>query len=296
MAATMLCRLAHLPSVVGKLGGTGRDALLRAKCLITRLIVALQFASLGAMVRAMGAWRSAAVSSGEVRYVVLAVGHMWDDTTQRLRETRPTDNARQPRQRVGKTILVQKTMVNATAMHLEPGGRQTNFSRSESWLVPPVEVPGKTAADLRAAMLASSACGRMGPLDIENRQCMHAMAGSLDALVLTLWPDGASSNIRWLRHVCGIAQRDEWPPNILLDAQEVCLLHQVHRIKTYSMESLSIIGLLFCLSKLVRAGSVWPSFVDELTASIDQDTERRPYMQPPPGSHSEVPSLVLPPV
>lgn len=47
------------------------------------------------------------------------------------------------------------------------------------------------------------------------------------------------------------------------------------------MESLSIISLLFCLSKLVRTGSVWPVFVDELSACIDHATDRIPFIAPP---------------
>lgn len=110
---------------------------------------------------------------------------------------------------------------------------------------------------------------------------MLALSQSMDAVVLALWGDGASSNVRWMKHLCGVAERDKWPSNLLLDPQEVCLLHQVHRIKTYSMESLSAIGLIFCLSKLVRTGSVWPAFVDALGEIIDNSTERIPCVNAP---------------
>lgn len=255
-------------------------AVLRAKCLMARMILRLQVAGFSAMLGALAAFRRAA-GQGDQRYAVVGLTHMWDDTTQRLRERRPAAGARQPQQKVGKTVLVQKSMVHALAVEAKRDGSTRYYSRGENWIIPAIEMPGKSAQDLRRAMLASGAVGRHGALDIEDKSCMTGLSASLDAMVLTMWGDGAASNGRWLRHLCGVAERDAWPTNVLLDPQQVCLLHQAHRVKTYSLESHSLIGLLFCLSKLVRTGSVWPAFVDEMTTLIDNNTERVPFVAPP---------------
>lgn len=130
LAAAMLCKLAHVPSIVTTLGGAGVKAVLTAKCLMTRLIVKLQHAGLSAMVLAMSSWRSQC-PAGDQRLVMVGIAHMWDDTTQRLREKRPAAGARQPRQKVGKTVLVQNTMVHSTAFELSQGGVAKFFTRAE---------------------------------------------------------------------------------------------------------------------------------------------------------------------
>lgn len=66
-------------------------------------------------------------------------------------------------------------------------------------------MPAKAAHDLRKAMPASGVCSQFGPLRVEDKECMQNLARSVDALVPTLWPDGASSNARWMKHLCGVA-------------------------------------------------------------------------------------------
>lgn len=243
----MLCRLAHLPSIATRVGWPGVQVVLKAKCLLTRFMVRLQQAGLSAMFVTMLIWRRSC-APGEPRFTAVGVAHLWDGTTQRLPEGRPSGQARQPKQKVGKTVLVQKTMVHSMATQRNADGSWSTFVRGENWLVPTLEIPGKATQVLRDAMLSSGACSQYGPLRVEDPACMRAIAESVDAMVWTLWPDGASQNLRWARHLCGIAERDQWPPSLLLDPQELCLLHQVHRVKTYTMESMALVGLRFCFA------------------------------------------------
>lgn len=280
LAVTSL-RLAHVPTNVARVSQRGLLAILKAKALMTRLIVRLQHFGLNAMLSALSIW-SRAGSSQERRFVVFGMCHAWDDTTQKLREPQRLEAGRRSTQRVSQTILVQKCMVHSSALQLHSDGRLEFFRRAENFSIPPLQVSGKTAADLRRVMLASATW--KGPLSIEDRTSMHALAGALDAVVLTFWADGASTNIRWLKHVCGLSVRDEWPAQIVIDPQELCLIHQAHRIKVNCLEAQCMIGLLFCFSKLARSGALFKHLSDNICAFVDERLDIVHGMRPPAGA------------
>lgn len=277
LAPTIL-RLAHMPTTVSRVTSRGLLTIFKAKALLTRMLVKLQHQGLANMITAMSSWIRAARPT-EQRFVVLGVTHAWDDTTQKVREPQRVEGARRSTQRVSQTVLVQKNMVHSSALLMHADGGVSLFARAENFTIPPLEVPGKSAEDLRQAMLASAAW--TGPMNIENKPSMLALAAATDAVVLTFWPDGASQNIRWLKHVCGVSLRDSWPDNLLIDPQELCLIHQSHRIKVGCLEAQSMIGLVFCFSKLARSGTLFKLLADNICAFVDAHLEVVRGVQPP---------------
>ena len=270
-AALYLLRLAHVPSAAARLGGRGIGMVLKAKTFVTRLVVRLQHCELASMLAAMAAWRRAP-EAGCTKFVVLGTMHAWDDTTQKLRVLPTVPGARASTQRVSRTILVQKNMVHSAAARVHDSGGIDLYARAESFTVPPLDMPGKKAEHLRDVMLASAAWS--GPIRIEDAQAMRGLAGQVDAAIITLWGDGASQNIRWLKHVAGVRARDAWGDNVLIDCQELCLLHQAHRIKVASLEAHSLVGMLYCMSKLARSGSLFDALVDNLGKFVDERLDR----------------------
>lgn len=257
-SAMVLLQLAHIPGHIARTSTKGLRTVLKAKALITKLLLSLQTCCLSLMLVVIAAWRLDCPPDDE-KYVVLGVSHSWDDTTQRLRQPCKLQRARTPTQRIGQTIMVQKE---------ESGGQLHVCARAEHFTAPPLQMEGKTAGDLRKVMLVSHPFS--GPIQIEDRAAMHSLAGSVDAMVLTCWPDCASTNARWMKHVAGVSLRDAWPRNLLFDAQEVCLLHQIHRIKVGCMEAQAMVGLLFCFSKLARSGSLFKTLIDRIASFCEE--------------------------
>lgn len=264
--ANTLLRLAHVPTMIARVSTRGLSTILKAKTLLTRVVVQLQHTGLSSMLKAMSGWRRG-VGPHEQRFVVLGVCHAWDDTTQKLRESKQVLGERRSTQRVSQTVLVQKSMIQARCLQVTADGQISYFGRAENFLIPPLEVPGKSAADLRQVMLASAAWN--GPICLEDRASMHNLAASVDSAILTFWPDGASPNLRWLKHVCAVTLRDEWPAGLLVDPQELCMIHQAHRIKVSCLEAQSMVGLLYCFSKLARSGAVYKDFTDQICEFVD---------------------------
>lgn len=276
-AARTVCRLAHLPPAFSKPGQRGSQPILKAKALLVRMIVGLQRSSLVSMLNTMRRWRVPPPDAE--RFVIFGLAHQWDDSPQQLREARPVASARTAKQRVSKSVLVQRTVVQMLAAERKEDGSACLHSRAESFVVPPLLVAGKSAEWLRGAMFAPAKWN--GAITIEDAASMRALSESCDAVVLTLWPDGAASNGRWLRHVVAVGERDAWGTNVLLDPTELCLLHQIHRIKSGQLEALAMIGMAYCLSKLVRSGTVWSAFAENLSQVVEQRCDRIVMEAPP---------------
>lgn len=153
-ACAVLCRLAHLPSAFCRAGARGSQVILKAKAFLARQVVQLQFTAFAAMLTSMARWRD----DGKVgeRIVVLGISHQWDDSPQQLRESKPSPDSRTAKQRVSKTVLVQRSVVQSIAAEFRQDGSKRLFSRAENFIVPPLLMHGKSAEWLRAAMLASS--------------------------------------------------------------------------------------------------------------------------------------------
>lgn len=278
--AKSILRLAHIPTNVARVSDRGLSTILKSKTLLVRMLIRLQHQSMAMMIQGMSAWAKGA-GPLEQRFVVVGVCHAWDDTTQKLREPQRLAGARRSTQRVSQSVLVQKNMVQSSALQLRNDGAFQFFARAENFAIPPLEVPGKSAEDLRDVMMASSAW--RGPLNIEDKSSMLALSGSVDALVLTFWPDGATQNARWLKHVCGLSVHDNWPNNLLIDPQELCLIHQTHRIKVNCLEAQSMIGLLFCFSKLGRSGTLFKTLADQICEFVDKRLHIVVGVRPPTG-------------
>lgn len=274
-ALQMLVRLAHLPSAFCNSQSRGYQPILKAKTLVARLVVQPQRSAMAAMLTAVSEWRSKADGNAVRRFVVLGMSHQWDDSPQQLREMKPVPSAKAAKQRISKSVLVQRSIVQCCVAEERADGGMDTANRAENFIVP----HGKSAEWLRGAMLASSQW--RGPVDIEDQAAMRSLSGSCDAVILALWPDGGSPNGRWIRHVIATGERDCWGASILVDPTEVCLLHQIRRIKASVLEAQATIGMAYCLSRLVRSGTVWAAFADNLTKIVEQSCERLPLVKPP---------------
>lgn len=201
-----LARSAHLPSRFCRAGSLGTQPILRAKTLMARLMVQLQRSALSSMLSGILVWQRQA-PEGHERFVVLGVSHQWDDSPQMLREAQPVRSAKAARQRTGKNVLVQRSVVQMTAAELQPDGVCRLWSRAENFIVPPLLLHGKSAEWLRGAMLRSSSW--RGPLDVEDQTSMQSLCDFCQAAVTTLWPDGGSPNGRWIRHLIALSERHD---------------------------------------------------------------------------------------
>lgn len=260
--AETLLRVAHLPAALCRVVRHGASTLARAKCFVVRLLLALQHCGFEALVRNLAEFRSEAqgiIAAGGECATVLAVRHSWDETKQLLREPPGSSLARISGQKIARNILVQRTMVHASGALLHPDGRFTECTRSESVIVPPSELYGKSTQFVLAGIRA----GLIFPiLDLAN---VRRLAEQVSAIVLSFVGDAASTNRRMLKHLAGVSESPEWPDNAILDLGQICLLHQIHRIKVKIVDVHCQVSLMYCLSKLVRAGSVLHVLANHIT-------------------------------
>lgn len=66
---------------------------------------------------------------------------------------------------------------------------------------------------------------------------MQSLCGFCQAGVITLWPDGDSPNRRRVRYLIALSQRPDQPKGVLMAPTQVCLLHQIHRIKSRQLDN-----------------------------------------------------------
>lgn len=276
--AAAMVAMAQIPSAVCRSAKTGVETLLRIRCFMVRLLMALQLSGFDMLVANMLAFRvycAGIVSNGGQCTTVLAMTHAWDESKQMLRDPPRAPGARQSTQRIARNILAQRSVAHAGAAVRFPDGRVAEYARSESIVVPPLELFGKTTAYLSEGIRR----GLLFPLFDKHR--VSELGAKLSAVVLTFLGDSASTNKRFLKHLVGTSREDQWPPSILLDVGQVCLLHQIHRIKVQLIDAQNVVSLLYCLSKLVRAGSVL-HLVADYVGDFAQNTQRI-VRAPPPG-------------
>lgn len=280
-AAEMLCRTAFLPASLTKAMSAGRKAILKARTFMANFIVQMQIFGIAAMLTVFGKllWRPDGAATDNI--ICLGISHGWDESKQMLRERRPSANtfARQSAQRVGKNILVQNSMVHAMGIIRSEGGRAEVYHRSESFLVAPLELAGKTANFLAEAVMRAMA------VPVGDVAKLRAISQRVSGLIITMWGDGASTNRRFLKHLCALCEEEGWPSNILLDPSEKCLLHQLHRVKTRQLEGHSLVSLSYCFARLVRSGAVLGKMAGAITEFVESHCERR--VQPPPAAAKE---------
>lgn len=141
---------------------------------------------------------------------------------------------------------------------LHPDGRLVECTRSESVIVPPAELYGKTTQ----FVLAGIRKGLIFPLF--DTAAMSNIEAQISAVILSFVGEAASSNRRMLNHFVGKVEADCWPTTVLLDPGQVCLLHQVHRIKVKLVDVHCQVSLMYCLSNLVRARAVLHLVADNI--------------------------------
>lgn len=274
--AEMLCRLAHIPAKMFRGVAVGCNTILRARCFVVNLLLKLQAKGLTNMLRKVIAYRRHAAPDvvagsehGAQEASVVGLCHSWDESRQMLREPQRVPGARRPVQVVGRDILVQRSFVQAHCVRC--GGAET-FRRAETFLSPALELSSKTAGSLLDAFRKACAF----PLD-----CVQSMANigeELTALIVVLWCDAASSNRRLAKHL--VASARAMGKQVLIDGSQVCLLHQLHRVRVQLVEAHASVSLAYCLAKLASAGTITGTVADHICDVIDRTCERR--VGPPP--------------
>lgn len=256
--AEMLSRVAYIPSSVCTTMRQSVLTILRVRTFLVRLFACLQVATLQALLVALDSLRRAEAARGAECTTVFCLSHAWDETKQMLREPRATPLARQGTQKVARTILVQRARVLLSATIRTEGGQVTEHVRTEMQVIPPLELMGKTVPFL------ASGLGRGLAAPVFDKAGMHKLGGLVSATVLSMVGDAASTNRRFLKHLVGQALADEWPESVILDVAHVCFLHQVHRIKVQLVDIHRTVSIMYCMSKLVRAGSILHVVADHI--------------------------------
>lgn len=261
-AAEMLGRAAFLPHSLTRGASAGLKSILRARAFMARLIMQMQVIGIAAMVTSCGRLLRNGDGGSTHSVVVIGVSHSWDETKQSLREHRSeaqkSSTMKQPTTRIAKTVLVQTSMVNAVGIIRSSDGETQVFHRAESYLIPALETAGKTARHLAQAVLQSTA------FPLHELERLRRVAAQVSGLVVALWGDAASTNRRMLKHICGLSEQDGWPTNVLIDPGQVCMLHQLHRVKTSCLEGHVLVSLSYCFARLIRAGSILGAVADSM--------------------------------
>lgn len=275
--AEIFCTTAFLPASVTKSVSAGRKAILKARAFMVALIFQMQTIGMAAMLTVFAKLLRTPTGDDNGNVIVLGVTHSWDETKQLLREHRRPENAflKQPAQRIGKNVLVQSSTVHAMGVLGGAGGEAPSvYHRAESFLIAPLEVAGKTADFLASAILRSM------PIPLGDATKLAEVANRVSALVVTMWGDAASTNRRFLKHLCGLCNDEHWPNHVLLDPSQRCLLHQLHRVKTNLLEGHAIVSLSYCFGRLIRAGSLLGLVGDSIASHIESSCVR--LVEPPP--------------
>ena len=273
--------MVFVPAAVCRAARKGADSILRTQAFVVRLILALQRSGFDAMASNMASFRAACNNlvhqQGAQCETVLAFSHSWDETKQMLREPARQPHARESSQKVARNIIVQTSLVFASAFLRESNGRELEHTRSEVILVPPLELYGKTASFILAALQR----GCIFPFF--TKPAMHALTDNASTVIMSFWGDAASTNRKALRHIVGFTETQGWPQGALVDVGQVCLLHQIHRIKVQLVDCKGMVSLMFCLSKLVKAGTILELIADHLAKTVQSHCRRVVGAPPPEG-------------
>lgn len=248
-AAVLLCRIAFLPASVLKRVTTGRKAILRAKVLMVGFPLRMQTFAFAPMLTALGFLIRRPDEGHTGNFVAMGVSHPWDESNLMLRDRLLADSpfAKQPAQRIGKTILAQNSMVHVVgAVNAESS--PDVLHRAETFVVAPLELAGKTTDYSAQGILRSMA------ILLDDRPKLREIASRLSALVATLRADAANTNKRFMKHLAALTEDAQWPANVVFDNSQKCLLHQLkcllyqlHRIKLRQLEGHALVGLSYCL-------------------------------------------------
>lgn len=275
--AETLIRVAHLGSAACRTAKRGVFTILRARALVVRLLLVMQTSAFQALFLSLAALRERCEEfpGGEVATAV-AISHSWDETKQMLREPPQTEQSRRSTQKVARNILVQRSFLHACGIIHESGGKKVEHSRSESVIIPPVELYGKTAGHVISGLRKGLLLPMFSPEKVSE------LSRCVTAVVLCFLGDAASTNRRMLKHLAGMTHLPSWPTNVLTDVGQACLLHQVHRIKVQVVDIHATISLMYCMSKLVRAGAIMHLVANYIGKTVSERC-RRSVGPPPPG-------------
>lgn len=275
--AETFARVALISSAACRAATRGAQTVARTRAFVVRLLLNMQSAGFDAMLRNAVAFREGSrqvVAEGGECAVVVSIAHQWDETRQLIQEPKRSEAAHQSGMKMGRTILVQKSMVHACASLREPSGRRMDYVRSETVIVPAAEMYGKTIGFLAAGM-------RFGMLfPICAPDVVKRIGSQVAAVVLVLLGDAASANRKFLRHLVGMAEASGWPDNILIDGGQVCLIHQIQRLKCQLVDVHETVSLMYCLSRLARTGAILHLVADHIAEMVARRCKR--IVGPPP--------------
>lgn len=262
--AEVLCKVAHVPAAACRFAAQGLWTVLRTRAFVARLLLALQIAAFWVRLQALSAIRSTYHRQGRACETCVSIAYSWDETKQLLRDPPKTARTRQANQKIGRNVLVQRCLCSFFVRVRSQDEHVTEAWRSEEVIVPPVELHGKNTGFLAAGL------DRAAPLPLFDRNAMQRMVAAVSCLILGFCGDSASTNRRLMKHVLGTAEDDGWSDRILVDPNQICLLHQIHRIKVQLIDIHRVVSLMFCLSKLVRAGSVVPVVANHIVQYVER--------------------------
>lgn len=285
--AELLGRVSLIPSSVCRATKAGANTVHKARAFMARFILALQVAAFGALAWSMHGFRIACAGLRDQAaecVTVLSFAHAWDETKQMLREP-PRGMARRSTQKIAREILVQRGTLHALACVRHGDGRKVEHLRAETIIVPPVELYGKSAAYILGGLRR----GSLFPLF--DRAALGRLAQTVTAVTFSFWGDAAKSNRRALKHMVAVAEAEAWPEQIILDVGQVCMLHQVHRIKIGLIEVHGMVSLLYCMSKLVKAGAILNKLADFIGNWVERCCKR--VVQQPPAHAAAQSKAVL---
>lgn len=266
------CSKAFSPiQLVKAASNLGLKKLLRVKAWMSNLYSELQRLSFNHLSKSacvfadnnVGAAFATLNTSGTCRHAILSVCHSYDEASQWV-QVQQLAGARQPHSRVAVPTMTQSAQVQAVGVE-SPSVWSRNgvmWGRAEDWLMPPLELNGKKAEDFLGALK------KVAVLDYTDVSKMTTLSKQWSFIILSVWSDEASSNDRLCRHLRRLVA-SQMPPNVLLDEDHGCFLHYLHNIKTSGLEGHNVVAICYCLSKLLRFGSVQRKIIEVISSCVE---------------------------
>lgn len=192
----MFAGAAFAPGSAVRRAMRGTNIVILVRAFAVHLTLSLQSTALDGLLTAMGRMRqrfAEGAREGTTFVSAIACRHSWswDETRQLIRDPCQSHLARQLKQRVARTSMVQRCMIHASVA-AQDGGEQTSLcSRCQSFIGPPLEMAGTTVGYLLSRIT------RGCPFRLLHAAAARDMTQRTSA-TSGFGADSASSNRRWL--------------------------------------------------------------------------------------------------
>ena len=215
------------------------------------------------------------------RYTMAGSTMSFDETKQMVRPNAVVKGSRAPKQKVGRDVLVVHADLEISALEVRSDNSFSEFSRCEPYISAPRILPGGSAETLVPALSKSM------PFKLADEAALRQVASDFDAVVISIWGDGASKNFRTTREFTHLVDNMEDMDHVLVDELESCMHHAINVIKTTALEGKAITGLLYCASRLLKGGSTHADCCKVCEQFIAERFRWHPYSEtdrPDPGA------------